>query len=220
MGSGFGWVHWAGVGLWLGGVGWGGVITFIFACKHTHWPGVGLWLGGMGWGGVITFIFACKHTHWDGVGLWLGGVGWGGVITFIFACKHTHWDGVGLWLGGVGWGNNVHLRLQTRALTWGRALNQKKWTPLRREALLQAMLKTPHIRTTSEHSHVEKNIRCFFPGSTCRSLHVKNTTRSDHFWTLCKRFVWQTDGNRSKQAKCRTTWKVHFGRLKPVSTQK
>lgn len=104
--------------------------------------------------------------------------------------------------------------------TFGSWADKKKWTPLRRETLLQAMLKTPHIRTTSEHSHVEKNARCFFPGSACRSLHVKNTTRSDHFWTLCNRFAWQTDRNRSKQAKRRTTWKVHFGRLKPVSTQK
>ena len=51
-----------------GGVGWGGAITCMFACKHTHWAGVGLWLGGVGWDGVITFSFACKHTHWAGVG--------------------------------------------------------------------------------------------------------------------------------------------------------
>ena len=69
--------------------------------------------------------------------------------------------------------------------------------------------------------HMSKKMHAaFFPGSTCRSLHVKNTTRSDHFWTLCNRFVRQTDRNRSKQAKRRTTWKVHFGRLKAVSTQK
>ena len=217
MGSGFGWVHWAGVGLWLGGVGWGNNVHLRLQTHALTWGRALVGWDGVGWGNNVHLRLQTHALRWGRALVGWGGVrwgnnvhlrlqthalrwgralvGWGGVITFIFPCKHAHWPGVGLW-------------------------TKKKWTPLRREALLQAMLKTPHIRTTSEHSHVEKNIRCFFPGSTCRSLHVKNTTRSDHFWTLCKRFVWQTDGNRSKQAKCRTTWKVHFGRLKPVSTQK
>ena len=43
-------------------------------------------MGGVGWGGVITFICTSSHT-WCYVIVW-GGVGWGGVITFICISSH------------------------------------------------------------------------------------------------------------------------------------
>ena len=58
----------------------------------------------------------------------------------------------------------------------------KKCTPLWREAHFEVkMLKTPGVRTTFGGSDVEK-VRAVVARSTFRSQHVKNTTRSDHFW--------------------------------------
>ena len=98
-----------------GGVGWGGVITFmltcaptscyarvIFSCACTHTSCYAM----VGWGGVITsmltctptscyarVIFSCActhtHTHTRHATLWWGGVGWGGVITFMLTCTPT-----------------------------------------------------------------------------------------------------------------------------------
>ena len=58
----------------------------------------------------------------------------------------------------------------------------KKCTPLWREAHFEVkMLKTPGVRTTFGGSDVEK-VRAVVARSTFRSQHVKNTSRSDHFW--------------------------------------
>ena len=62
---------------------------------------------GMGWGGVITFMFLCTHRHSNLIiflavlqtqALLLADqlpVGWGGVITFMFLCTHRHTNHLG-----------------------------------------------------------------------------------------------------------------------------
>ena len=61
-----------------GGVGWGGVKTFMFLCTHRH-------------SNLITFL-AVQQTQallfHDQLPVGWGGVGWGGVKTFMF-CAHT-----------------------------------------------------------------------------------------------------------------------------------
>ena len=89
----------------MGGVGWGGVITFmltctptscyarvIFSCVCTHTSCYAM----VGWGGVKTFmltctptscyarvIFSCACTHTHNM-LRYGGVGWGGLDIYIY----------------------------------------------------------------------------------------------------------------------------------------
>ena len=63
--------------------------------------GVGGW-GGVGWGGMITFMFLCTHRHSNLI-IFLPveqrqaqlfhdqlPVGWGELIRFMFLCLHTH----------------------------------------------------------------------------------------------------------------------------------
>ena len=83
---------------------------------------------GMGWGGVITFMFLCTHRHSNLIiflavlqtqALLLAdqlAVGWGGVIAFMFLCTHRHTKPLG-WsvTAGVGWGNNIHVPVHTQA---------------------------------------------------------------------------------------------------------
>ena len=60
-----------------GGVGWGGMLMFMFMlrwwCYIDH---------GVGWGGMLTFMFmlrrCCCVDH---------GVGWGGMLTFMFMLR-------------------------------------------------------------------------------------------------------------------------------------
>ena len=85
------------------GMGWGGVITFMFLCTHRH-SNLIIFLAvlqtqallladqlAVGWGGVIAFMFLCTHRHTKPLG-WsvTAGVGWGGVITFMFLFTHRH----------------------------------------------------------------------------------------------------------------------------------
>ena len=85
------------------GMGWGGVITFMFLCTHRH-SNLIIFLAVLqtqallladqlpvGWGGVITFMFLCTHRHTNHLG-WsvTAGVGWGGVIMFMFLFTHRH----------------------------------------------------------------------------------------------------------------------------------
>ena len=95
-----------------GGVGWGGVIPFMFLCTHRH-SNLLIFLALqqtqallfhdhllVGWGGVMTFIFLRTHMHSNLIiflafqqshlHLSADGVGWGGVITFMFLCTHRH----------------------------------------------------------------------------------------------------------------------------------
>ena len=61
-----------------------------------------VWLGGVGWGGMITFMFLCTHRHSNLI-IFLPveqrqaqlfhdqlPVGWGELIRFMFLCLHTH----------------------------------------------------------------------------------------------------------------------------------
>ena len=129
-----------------GGVGWGGIITFMFQYTHRHgnrqwsfiisycWGGVG-WAG---WGGVgwDNNVHVPAHTQarqqavvfhhqlllgWGG----LGGVGWDGIITFMFLYTHRHGNRqrsfiINYCWGGVGWDNNVHVPVHTQA--WEQAV--------------------------------------------------------------------------------------------------
>ena len=65
---------------WWVGVGWGGVITFMFLCTHRH--------------SNLTIFLAAQKTQalliHDQLPVGWGGVGWGGVITFMFLCTHRH----------------------------------------------------------------------------------------------------------------------------------
>ena len=88
-----------------GGVGWGGVITFMFLSTHRH-SNLIIFLAvqqtqallfhdqlpvGWGWVGWGNNVHVPVHTQallmisyrW-------GGMGWGGVITFMFLCTHRH----------------------------------------------------------------------------------------------------------------------------------
>ena len=57
-----------------GGVGWGGMLTFMFMLRC--WCYVD---DGVGWGGMLTFMFMLRcWCHVD------DGVGWGGMLTFMF----------------------------------------------------------------------------------------------------------------------------------------
>ena len=59
-------------------------------------------LGGVGWGGMITFMFLCPHRHSNLIIFLAVGkrqaqlfhdqlpVGWGELIRFMFLCLHTH----------------------------------------------------------------------------------------------------------------------------------
>ena len=95
------------------GMGWGGMLTFMFMlrwwCHVDH---------GVGWGGMLTFMFMLRWwCHVD------HGVGWGGMLTFMFMlrwwCYVDHGVGRGdgeMWMfmfmlrwwcyvdHGVGWG--------------------------------------------------------------------------------------------------------------------
>ena len=115
-----------------GGVGWGGIITFMFPCTHRHsnliiflavlqTQAVMVGWGGVGWDNNVHVpvhpqaqqphhLSCCPaDTGSDG---W-GGVGWGGIITFMFPCTHRHSNLI-IFLavlqahtgsdGGVGWG--------------------------------------------------------------------------------------------------------------------
>ena len=84
------------------GMGWGGVITFMFLCTHT------------GTATLSSFLLSCRHRHYS----WLISYRWGGVIMFMFLFTHRHTQPVHLscspadtgttlsWsvTGGVGWG--------------------------------------------------------------------------------------------------------------------
>ena len=94
------------------GVGWGGLITFMFLCTHTDTAN------------LIIFLLSSRRRHLSG-----DGVGWGDNVhvpvhtqahptwsSFLLSCKHRHYS----WLisyrwGGVGWGNNVHVPVHTQA---------------------------------------------------------------------------------------------------------
>ena len=64
--------------------------------------GSGGWGGGVGWGGMITFMFLCTHRHSNLIIFLAVGkrqaqlfydqlpVGWGELIRFMFLCLHTH----------------------------------------------------------------------------------------------------------------------------------
>ena len=65
----------------------------------------------------------------------------------------------------------------------------RKCTPLWREAHFQVkMYKTPHVRTTSGSSDVEK-VHAVVARRTFRSKNVQNTRGSDHFWRFRCRFA-------------------------------
>ena len=93
----------------MGGVGWGGMITFMFLCTHRH-SNLIIFLAvekrqaqlfhdqlPVGWGELIRFMFLCLHTHSN-------------LIIFL-AVEHLHallfhdqlpLEGVGVGGGGVG----------------------------------------------------------------------------------------------------------------------
>ena len=75
-------------------------------------------------------------------------MGWSNNVHLRLQTHALTWGRALVGWAGVGWGNNVHLRLQTHALTWGQALSKKK------------------LNTSAA-------------GNTVAS-HVKNTTHSDH----------------------------------------
>ena len=109
------------------GVGWGGMITFMFLCTHRH-SNLIIFLAvekrqaqlfhdqlPVGWGELIRFMFLCLHTHSN-------------LIIFL-AVEHLHallfhdqlpLGGVGVggvgW-GGVGWDDNVHVPMHTHTRT-------------------------------------------------------------------------------------------------------
>ena len=97
------------LGVGLGGVGWGGAMTFMSTCIHTSC--------------YVIVIFSCTCTHTCHATLWLswGGVGWGGVewgndvhvnlhtrhaTLLLCSLALAHRRHATLWLswGGVGWG--------------------------------------------------------------------------------------------------------------------
>ena len=88
------------------GVGWGGMITFMFLCTHRH-SNLIIFLAvekrqaqlfhdqlPVGWGELIRFMFLCLHTHSN-------------LIIFL-AVEHLHallfHDQLPLGWVGVGWG--------------------------------------------------------------------------------------------------------------------
>ena len=93
------------------GVGWGGMLTFMWTCgsswcyAHAGWGG---------WGGMLTFMWTCGSSWCYAHAGW-GGVGWGGMLTFMWTCgsswcyAHAGWGG-----GGVGWDVNVHVKKQKK----------------------------------------------------------------------------------------------------------
>ena len=100
-----------------GGVGWGGMITFMFLCTHRH-SNLIIFLAvekrqaqlfhdqlPVGWGELIRFLFLCLHTHSN-------------LIIFL-AVEHLHallfHDQLLLGWGGVGWDDNVHVPMHTQA---------------------------------------------------------------------------------------------------------
>ena len=104
------------------GVGWGGVITFMFLCTHRH-------------SNLIIFL-AVQQTQallfHDQLPVGWGGVGRGGTITFMFLCTHRHsnliiflavqqtqallfHDQLSVGWGGVKWDNNVHVHVHRQA---------------------------------------------------------------------------------------------------------
>ena len=81
------------------------------------------------------------------------------------------------------------LKRRARSGSWAAAKVQQLW----REAHFEVkMLKTHHVRTTFGSCDVEKRTRhAAVAWSTFPSQNVKNTARSDHFWTLSRHFSWQ-----------------------------
>ena len=62
---------------WVGGVGWGGMITFMFLCTHRH-------------SNLIIFIFLPVEQRQAQLFHDQLPVGWGELIRFMFLCLHTH----------------------------------------------------------------------------------------------------------------------------------
>ena len=90
---------------------------------------------GVGWGGMLTFMWTCGSSwcYAHAVNLrqqlmlrtrGVGGVGWGGMLTFMWTCGSS-WCYAHAGWGGVGWDVNVHvnlrqqLMLRTRGVGWG-----------------------------------------------------------------------------------------------------
>ena len=91
------WVIW-------GGVGWGGIITYMFTFMvHTHTRHDTL-----GWGGVITSMLSYTHTHRHTHTHTHSSC----YARVIFSCAY----------GGVGWGNNIHVHLHTHTSCYARVI--------------------------------------------------------------------------------------------------
>ena len=97
-----------GVGGWGGGVGGGGMITFMFLCTHRHSNLISFLAVEqrqaqlfhdqlpVGWGELIRFMFLCIQTHSN-------------LIIFL-AVEHLH-----ALLFHDGWDDNVHVPMHTQA---------------------------------------------------------------------------------------------------------
>ena len=120
------------------GMGWGGVITFMFLCTHRH-SNLIIFLAlqqtqallfhvhlPVGWGGVIPFMFLCTHRH-SNLLIFLALqqtqallfhdhllVGWGGVMTFIFLRTHMRSNLI-IFLAF----QQSHLHLSAGGVGWG-----------------------------------------------------------------------------------------------------
>ena len=97
--------HWS-------GVGWGGILTFMYRAyiRGCYAAATSLVRGWVGWGGILTFMYLAyiRGCYAAATSLVRGWVGWGGILTFMYLayirgclrCCYVTGQGLGGW-GGI-----------------------------------------------------------------------------------------------------------------------
>ena len=99
-----------------------GLVTYYNLIYPELWLCVFFFGGaddGVGWGGMLTFMFMLRWwCYVDHVVGW-GGVGWGGMmLTFMFMLRWWCYVDHGVWWGWMGWDVNVHVHVTLMMLRW------------------------------------------------------------------------------------------------------
>ena len=121
------------------GLGWGGMLTFMWTCGSSWCYAHAGWGGGVGWDVNVhvnlrqQLMLRTRGVGGGGVG-WdinvhvnlrqqlmlrtrgVGGVGWGGMLTFMWTCGSSWCYAHAGWGGGVGWDVNVHVNLRQQLM--------------------------------------------------------------------------------------------------------